>query len=446
MPDILTTKSFWDLKSAEDKKIIVLEGGARSGKTWSIAQYLGLRCLASTSPLTILVAGDYLVNLRKKLLPDIKKAWTAMGIWRESDFNKSDSIYTLNGSSIFFTGLLEADADQKIHGFAIDLCWINEGQSVTWAPVQQILMRLSSQLIVDENPCVSRSHFIYERLQPRDDCVFFKSTVKDNPFAPSNVVNEILGYEPTPENYARGTADPVLWSVYGLGEQAVVTGRIFDDFEVVDEIPADALNWCGGMDFGYSIDPSALLLKAELGAKLYFHELVYMKGLASIHNAANPDRMSIEGEMLRCRFPRGYCIFADAEDPRVIDDLRAKGWWVEPVVKGKGSVLASIEVMKRYKIAVTRHSVNLIKELEGFKWQVDRNGEPTGRPVGGNDHLISAARYASIMSCGRNQFKTGMFEGCRMAREYEVGEADDWNDVLGGTGTMFSGSVDLRIR
>ena len=49
--------------------------------------------------------------------------------------------------------------------------------------------------------------------------------------------------------------------------------------------------------------------------------------------------------------------------------------------------------MNRDYFFVTPDSDNLIKELQGYVWDTDRQGNPTGKPIKKNDHAIDAVVY-----------------------------------------------------
>ena len=93
-------------------------------------------------------------------------------------------------------------------------------------------------------------------------------------------------------------------------------------------------------------------------------------------------------------------IFGDSAEPRLNDELRRMGWNIRPSVKGKDSINAGIDLLKRYKIHITKDSHNAIQEFRDYKWKEDKSGKLTNQPEPKNDHLIDSTRYAcySIMS------------------------------------------------
>jgi len=65
-------------------------------------------------------------------------------------------------------------------------------------------------------------------------------------------------------------------------------------------------------------------------------------------------------------------------------------------LKGKDSILAGSDVLKRYKMKVTKRSVNLIRELKNYKWREDQAGKATNIPIDKFNHGIDAVRYAVL--------------------------------------------------
>ncbi|WP_432326127.1 hypothetical protein ACRQ5D_17940 [Mucilaginibacter sp. P25] len=64
--------------------------------------------------------------------------------------------------------------------------------------------------------------------------------------------------------------------------------------------------------------------------------------------------------------------------------------------KGADSVKNSIDILKRYKINITRNSTNLRNELNRYKWRVDVTGKTINEPVDSWNHLIDPLRYIAL--------------------------------------------------
>ena len=59
--------------------------------------------------------------------------------------------------------------------------------------------------------------------------------------------------------------------------------------------------------------------------------------------------------------------------------------------------------MQQQEYLVTSDSVNLIKELRGYCWDVDKTGKQLNKPQGGKDHAIDAIRYHEMESISTNK-------------------------------------------
>lgn len=292
------------------------------------------------------------------------------GLYDESKHNKSDYTYTLNGNLIEFISL---DQPQKKRGAKRDYLFCNESNELTWEDFFQLLVRTTGQIWIDYNPSDS-FHWIYDRLLTRDDVTYIQSTYKDNPFLDQSIIDEIERLQETDEDY---------WRIYGLGERGMSRATIFQF--TTGEIPQQAKLISHGLDWGYTNDPTALVAVHQSGDTLYLDELLYQTGMTN-SDIAN---------RLRDLLPdRRNEVFADSAEPKSIEELHRMGWNVKPTQKGADSLIAGIDMLKRYKIVVTPRSKHLINELQNYKWTEDKNGNLLNKPIDAFNHAIDATRYA----------------------------------------------------
>jgi phage terminase large subunit len=292
-------------------------------------------------------------------------------IYDEKYHNKTNNEYTLNGNLVEFISL---DQPQKIRGRKRNLLFINEANELYFEDWQQLVMRTTGKVIIDYNPS-DAFHWIYDKVIPRDDCEFFKTTYKDNPFLEAEIINEIERLQNTDDDY---------WRIYGLGERGLSRATIFQ-FSIVDQMPEAAKFLSYGLDFGFTNDPTSLVKVFQEGENLYIHELLYHT------NLTNDD---ISDKLQALEVDRYNVIFADSAEPKSIEELYRKRWNIKPTAKGADSVMAGIDMLKRYKIHVTKTSLNTIKEFQNYKWQEDKNGNLLNKPIDNFNHAIDATRYA----------------------------------------------------
>ena len=96
-------------------------------------------------------------------------------------------------------------------------------------------------------------------------------------------------------------------------------------------------------------------------------------------------------------FTRRHQIIADCAEPKSIAELVALGINVIPSVKGKDSIINGIDILRRYKIHITRRSQPLIEEFKQYKWKTLKTGEATNEPIEKWNHGIDAMRYVASM-------------------------------------------------
>ena len=90
-------------------------------------------------------------------------------------------------------------------------------------------------------------------------------------------------------------------------------------------------------------------------------------------------------------------IWADSAEPKSIAELKTYGQLIEPVKKGRDSIVYGINLMNQNKMYVTKRSTNLIKELRSYIWMTDKEGNTLNKPIDKWNHAIDASRYAVMM-------------------------------------------------
>ena len=362
------------------KKIVVEQGGTRSGKTFNIILWIIFYYCANNSDKVITICRKSFPSLRATVLRDFIDILKNHNIYRESNHNKSNSEYSLYGNLVEFISL---DQPQKIRGRKRDLLFINEANELYFEDWQQLIFRTMDKIVIDFNPS-DEYHWLYDKVIPRDDCNFYKTTYLDNPFLEQSLIDEIERLKYTDEQY---------WQIYGLGERSASRSTIFKYTEV-SNIPNDAELISYGMDFGYSNDPTTLVSVYTKDINLYVKEHLYQTQMTT-----NDIHTFLKNEQLRNK-----PIYADSAEPRLIQELRTMGHKIFPSLKGKDSVNAGIDLLKRYKIHLLSDSNNAIQEFRNYKWKEDKSGRLINTPEDKNNHVIDPCRYATYSILSRPNF------------------------------------------
>lgn len=362
--------------SRSNKKILIEQGGSRSGKTFNILVWVIFDYCVNNTGHIVTVCRKTFPSLRATVMRDFLDILKQNNLYNEKHHNKSNSEYTINGNTIEFISL---DQPAKIRGRKRNLLFVNEANEIDWDSWQQLIFRTQGKIIIDYNPSEA-NHWIYDKVEVREDAIFYKTTYKDNPFIDKNIIHELERLKETDDEY---------WQVFGLGERALSRTQIFK-FAVINKIPDTAKFISIGIDFGYTNDPTTAVEVYQDEHSIYINELLYrtMMTTADIH------RFLLENNK------GNKLCFGDSAEVRLIDELRRMGNNIRPSVKGQNSIAAGIDLLKRYKLNVTETSVNAIREFRDYRWKKDKANRLTNIPNDGSDHIPDAVRYAtySLMS------------------------------------------------
>tara|TARA_R110000782_G_scaffold11711_6_gene35336 strand:+ start:736 stop:1896 length:1161 start_codon:yes stop_codon:yes gene_type:complete len=380
MKVLQTNRVFRHLETSK-KRILIEQGGTRSGKTYNILMWLIFGYCLKQNGKTISVARKTYPSLRTSAMRDFMEILKTYELYDETKHNKSSAEYRLNGNLVEFISL---DQPQKVRGRKRDVLFVNEANELFWEDWQQLIFRTKERIIIDYNPS-DEFHWIYEKVKTRDDADFYITTYKDNPFLAPEIKKEIERLKDTDENY---------WNIYGLGQVGASRSLIFKS-QLIESIPEEAKFLSYGMDFGYTNDPTTLVSVYKHDTKLYFKEHIYRTGMTN---------RDIVNELERLGLGRRDEIYADSAEPKSIDEIHRFGWNVKPATKGRDSINIGIDMMKRYSLFITKESTNTIKEFRNYKWKEDKNGVVLNDPVDSYNHSIDAIRYALYNKLSRPNY------------------------------------------
>jgi len=370
MREVTTNKVFKHL-ARSDKKIIVEQGGTRSGKTYNILLWIIFDYCNRSTDKTITICRKTFPAVRGTVMRDFFDIIKGYGIYNEMYHSKSASEYYLNGNRIEFISL---DEPQKIRGRKRDLLFINEANELNYEDWQQLIFRTTEKVVLDYNPS-DEFHWIYDQVLTRKDVEFHQTTYRDNPFLSDVIKQEIERLKDIDENY---------WKVYGLGERGQSRSLIYN-FQTIKEIPQEAKRISYGLDFGFTNDPTSLVETFTMGDNMYVKEHIYRTGMTN---------QDIANEFKRLGLDRRDEIFADSAEPKSIEEIHRMGWNIKPTFKG--SINIGIDMIRRYKLFVTEDSINTIKELRNYKYIEDKNGQLTNKPIDAYNHALDSLRYSIV--------------------------------------------------
>lgn len=359
-----------------DKPIIVFQGGTGSSKTYTILQYIITKCFIEWENKTIDILRRVTPALKRSVMKDFFDILISLEMYDINLHNRTDSTYKIRSNLIRF---YSADEEQKMRGLRRDIVYFNEALEFKRIDIMQVMMRTHELIFMDYNPS-DEFHWIYDEINKRDDVNFSISTYKDNTFLGEKTIHEIERLK---------EIDPNMWRIYGEGLIGTAQATIFNNWDYADKNFEDYEGQIFyGMDFGFN-DPTTLLRIKYHPKGIYAEGLLYKTDLDSDMIILEMMKIKEKGKI-----DFNSHIFADDARPEIINEIRKAGFNIHPVKKQKFSVLMGINFLKRHRIFLDKESLELIKEIRGYKWKVDKNDKIIDEPVDLNNHYCDSLRYA----------------------------------------------------
>jgi phage terminase large subunit len=357
----------------------VIQGGTSAGKTLAILAVL--IDIAAKNKTEISVVSESIPHLRRGAIKDFAKVMQWTGRWVADRWNKTLLTYHFaNGSIIEF---FSADSEARLRGARRQVVYINEANNIDFESYYQLAIRTSEAIYIDFNP--THEFWAHTEVLREDDSELLILTYQDNEALPDTIKRDIELNRTKAETSAYWAN---WWKVYGLGQVGTLQGAIYEDFEVVEGIDVSRAKFVAlGLDWGFSNDPTALVAIYRQGDCLLIQELLYSTGLTN---------QDIADKLRSLGITRAWEIVADSAEPKSIEEIYRLGFNIKPAEKGPDSVRNGIDILKRFKLQVTKDSTNLIKELRSYTWATDKEGKNTGVPIDSFNHACDAMRYVAL--------------------------------------------------
>lgn len=367
-------------------RYVVSRGGTRSGKTYAILQILDFLVEKDHAGDITSVVSETLPHLKKGAIRDFEKI-RGTTLKNDPAWNESDHIYTYPGG-----GKLEffsVDTPGKVQGPGRKRLYENEAIHLKYETHRQLAVRTTGIIFMDYNP--EQVSWIDEKILTRDDVQVLDSTYLDNDYLTKEQVCEIESNK----------GDSNWWRVFGEGKTGHLEGLIFPDFIQVDSLPekSDGMIETYGLDYGFTNDPTTLVhcLIDNRKREIWLDEEFFRTGMLNADIAAAMKQAGV----------RGRPVYADSAEPKTNTDLKGYGFNMQDSYKPNKA--EQLQMMKGYKIYVTKRSLNIIRELRGYTWMKDKDGKLLNEPIEVQDHTMDAARYGCFRHLHRPSQGGGTF-------------------------------------
>jgi PBSX family phage terminase large subunit len=357
-------------------------GGRYSLKSHTVARVLLARARAKKTRVACFREfQNSIADSSHQLLSDLIKMY---GL---TDFRITDKtiINTINGSDFLFKGLHHNEQSVKSTE-GIDIAWIEEAQTVSTPSLEVLtptVRKPGSQLI-----------YTYNRLL-EEDPVHVRLVMEGRPntliINANYDIAEKYGWMPDvvkQEIESDKKNRPGLYKHKWLGEPVNQDAKIYNDWNIIDEIPHEAQIVRRGLDFGFSNDPAAIVDVYRYNGGYIVTERLYRKGMHNNELAS----------FLQNLDKANTVIMADSAEPKSVSEISLYNLPIVAVTKkgiaGKSYLKHSIDYVQQQRISMTKSSINLIKEYRNYIWMTDKDGKIINEPTPGNDHALDALRYA----------------------------------------------------
>ena len=363
------------------KRIRALQGGTAASKTVSIVLYLIALAQTDEEPTLTSIVSESFPHLKRGSMRDFLLIMEQHKYFKSANWNKTDYTYTFEtGSKIEF---FSADQPGKVRGPRRERLFINECNNIPFETYEQLEVRTKEFIFLDWNP--TNEFWFYEYVKPREDCEHLILTYLDNEALDKSIVRSIES--------RKGRVG--WWKVYGLGQLGEVEGKIYKDWEIMDELPHQARIERIGMDFGYSNDPTAVVAIYYYDGGYILDEVIFQKGMSNKQIA----------DTLLDQEVGPTLVVADSAEPKSIDEIKSYGVNIVGAEKGKDSVCNGIQLVQDQRISMTKRSVNLIKSYRNYLWDTDKDGNILNVPEHTFSDAMDAVRYGLVSVLKKPKFK-----------------------------------------
>ncbi len=367
----------------------VVYGGSGSGKSHIVARKLLYRLLYEKEVNhKILVVRKVDRTIKRSVFELFKNLIVKWNLYGDFTINLTDKTMTYKptGSQILFTGLDDVERLKSIEG--ITAIWCEEATELMQEDFEQLDLRLRGetgtykQIIVTFNP-ISAENWVKK--------VFFDSGMKNVFILKTTYIdNQFIDAEYKEVLDAKKLTNPRYYKIYALAEWGTAEGLVFGNFtrRMIREDDIRGLEGFYGLDFGYSIDPTAFCQNFVNHAekKIYVYDGFYSKGMSN---------SQIANKLIELKVHK-HEITADSSEPKSIASIKAKGVpRIKGAKKGADSINAGIDFLLDYEIIINSHLTDFEKEFLNYSWAKDRNGRHTGKPIDDYNHFIDAFRYST---------------------------------------------------
>lgn len=385
----------WAIRDIRDKKHLeyVFKGGRGSTKSTTVGMTI-VELMKNNHDIHAVVCRKVGNTIKDSVYNKIKWAIGKQEFTEKFDSKLSPMEITLKatGQKIYFRGADDPDKIKSINpefGY-IGILWFEELDQFAGPKeirkIEQSAIRGGNLAWIFKsfNPPKTMNNWANKYvLEPKENRIVHSSTYLDVP-------KEWLGQPFVDEAEHLKEVNPNAYEHEYMGIANGNGGNVFEYLEIRDITDEEIVRMdriFAGVDYGWYPDAFCYLRTYYDSAR----EKIYLIDELYVNKWSN----SKTADWIKKKGYDDYTMICDSAEPKSVNDFRDAGLPARGAIKGPGSIEYGFKFLQTKTIVIDpKRTPNAYKEITEYEYDRDKEGNVISGYPDGNDHAISALRYA----------------------------------------------------
>ena len=394
LPARVLGKAFVDINRQIKPNIEYVFEGGRGGLKSSFVAFKIVELIKNNPQMHACITRQVAGTLKDSVYANMKWAINELGLMEEFECKVSplEIKYIKTGQTIYFRGL---DDETKLKSIKpefgyIGILWKEEKDQMKGdaqeRSVNQSVLRGGDESydFSSYNPPTSKSNWVNRiKLMPNPKRVIHHSSYLEAPA-------EWLGQKFIDDAAHLKEINPEAYEHEYLGVPNGDGGNVFEYLEIrdiTDEEISHMDRIFAGVDYGWYPDAFCYLRTYYDSAR----EKIYLIDELYVNKWSN----SKTADWIKKKGYDDYTMICDSAEPKSVNDFRDAGLPARGAIKGPGSIEYGFKFLQTKTIVIDpKRTPNAYKEITEYEYDRDKEGNVISGYPDGNDHAISALRYA----------------------------------------------------
>lgn len=394
LPARVLGKAFVDINRQIKPNIEYVFEGGRGGLKSSFVAFKIVELIKNNPQMHVCITRQVAGTLKDSVYANMKWAINELGLMEEFECKVSplEIKYIKTGQTIYFRGL---DDETKLKSIKpefgyIGILWKEEKDQMKGdaqeRSVNQSVLRGGDESydFSSYNPPKSKSNWVNRiKLVPNPKRVIHHSSYLEAPA-------EWLGQKFIDDAAHLKEINPEAYEHEYLGVPNGDGGNVFEYLEIrdiTDEEISHMDRIFAGVDYGWYPDAFCYLRTYYDSAR----EKIYLIDELYVNKWSN----SKTADWIKKKGYDDYTMICDSAEPKSVNDFRDAGLPARGAIKGPGSIEYGFKFLQTKTLVIDpKRTPNAYKEITEYEYDRDKEGNVISGYPDGNDHAISALRYA----------------------------------------------------